>query len=201
MGLPRKDGDPVLEDRLIILATIRGDRKAALALYDRYREQVWRVVARMVSDPEITMEICQETWLRAFSSLDRFRSDSRFSTWILWIATNLVNSRGRWSRIRKHISLEAASEKGIKILPERPPTQVHSVVRKRENLAIQEALLGLPRKQRQAVILRIFEELSYSEVAAIMGCKETSVRTHLKRAYQSLGRALEKQIDVEGRTK
>ncbi len=199
MALPRKDTALELEDRLIIEAAIRGDRRAAHALYERHREQVWRVVSRLVIDPEITKEICQETWLKGFSSLARFRAESRFSTWILRIAINLTNSRMRWAKVRKHVSVEEADEEGIAILPTRSPTQIRSVEMKRENFEVEKALAGLSRKQRQAVILRYFEELPYSEMARVMGCRESSIRTHLKRAFRTLEGALADKIDIEER--
>ncbi|MCA9411980.1 MAG: sigma-70 family RNA polymerase sigma factor [Candidatus Omnitrophica bacterium] len=105
MALARKDVNLELEDRLIIEATIRGDRNAGRLLYERYQEQIWRVVRRLVPDNDEAMELCQETWLKAFSSLDKFRNDSRFSTWVLRIAINRVNSRSRWKKVRNHISV------------------------------------------------------------------------------------------------
>ncbi|MCA9411981.1 MAG: sigma-70 family RNA polymerase sigma factor [Candidatus Omnitrophica bacterium] len=85
------------------------------------------------------------------------------------------------------------------ILPDRPPTQFRSVEKKTENQAVKTALLALSSKQRQAVVLRFFEELPFAEIARAMGCRETSVRTHLKRAIRTLERALADQIHFEDR--
>lgn len=189
MPLPRKDVPAPLEDRFLIQAAARGDRRAAHALYERYREQVWRVVARVVTEEEERLEICQETWLKAFSSIGKFREDSRFSTWILRIAMNAANSRLRWWKVRKHVSLEGVEEAGP-VLPTRPPTQLETIEKKRERAALETALAELSQKQRRAVVLRYFEELSFAEVAEVMQCRESSVRTHLQRAFKKLERSL-----------
>jgi RNA polymerase sigma-70 factor (ECF subfamily) len=196
MPLPRKDVSAPLEDRFLIHAAARGDRRAAHALYERYREQVWRVVARLVSEEEERLEVCQETWLKAFSSLGKFREDSKFSTWILRIAMNVAGSRARWFKVRKHISLESAEAAGP-VLPTRPATQLVTIEKNRERDALETALGELSRKQRRAIVLRYFEELSFADIAEAMDCRESSVRTHLQRAFKKLERSLGETIERE----
>ncbi|MCG3198193.1 MAG: ECF RNA polymerase sigma factor SigW [bacterium] len=196
MPSPRVKETREVDEDLLVEAARQGDRRAARALYDLHRERVWRVVYRMVLDVEEARELCQETWLRAFSSIGRYHGRSRFGTWLLSIALNAARSRWRRRKRLAPISLSNPPE-GVELLPPVPASQRVALEESRRSRAIEEALRHLPAKQRQAFVLRYFEELSITEVAAAMGCREGSVKSHLFRAIQALRRSL-RSLSEEG---
>lgn len=185
-----------VDEDLLVEAARQGDRRAARALYDLHHEQVWRVVYRMVLNLEEARDLCQETWLRAFSSMGRYHGRSQFGTWLLSIALNATRSRWRRRKGRALVSLSSPPE-GVELLPPVPASQRISLEESRRRCAIEDALRILPTKQRQAFVLRYYEELSISEVASAMGCREGSVKSHLFRAIQALRRSL-RSLSEEG---
>jgi RNA polymerase sigma-70 factor (ECF subfamily) len=193
---PRGEEKLQVDEDLLVEAARQGDRRAARALYDLHREQVWRVLYRLALDVEETMDLCQETWLRAFSSLDSFKGKSRFGTWLLSIALNASRTRLRRKRREEPLDFEGPPE-GVGFHPSVPPSQRGRLDETRRQRAIEEALRGLPAKQRQAFVLRYYEEFSVAEIAAAMGCREGSVKSHLFRAIRALRRSL-KALSEEG---
>lgn len=181
---------PLEEDEgLLIEAARAGQRRAAQALYTRYQEQVWRVVYRLVLDREEALDICQEAWMKVFSSLSRYRAESRFSTWIIRIALNSAYSRMRSASWRGRAVLEPILEE-VEASPSPLPGPRENLEERLRHEAVEQAMLELSPHQRQALTLRYFEDLPLCEIAEMMGCREGSVKSHLHRAVESLRRTL-----------
>jgi RNA polymerase sigma-70 factor, ECF subfamily len=182
--------EPLEEDEgLLIEAARAGERRAAQVLYSRYQEQVWRVVYRLVLDHEEALDICQETWMKAFGSLSRFRTESRFGTWITRIAVNSAYSRMRTASWRGRRN-QATVDEELETFPSRFPDPRESLEERYHHEIVEDAILDLSPNQRQALVLRYFGDLPLAEIAGIMECREGSVKSHLHRAVEALRKKL-----------
>ena len=149
-------------------------------LVRRYRDALYRAALPRLRDPEAALDCVQETLLRAFESLSRFREVSTFSHWLYGILDNVCAEEIR-KRTRSHTSpLQEAAD----------PLQTHAVVEAREDaLGALRALAGLPMALRTASLLYLVEGLDYPEAGAILGLGVDAVRMRLSRAWGMLANA------------
>jgi RNA polymerase sigma-70 factor (ECF subfamily) len=177
----------------------RGDALAYERLVAEHSGDVYALLFRLTSDPEEARDLAQETFLRAFQSIDRFRGDSSLKTWIYRIAINQARNRWRWWRRRKRdvtVSLDATDEQR-----ERPLAATlsdnNSLSPEQETLArereaqLREALTGLRQSYREAVILRDVEGFSYEEIAQTLQISIGTVKSRISRGRLELRRELE----------
>ncbi len=159
--------------------------------------EVYALLYRMTEDAEEARDLTQETFLRIFQSIDRFRGDADLKTWIYRIAINQARNRWRWWRRRRRdvtVSLDAEGGRDEQPLSARlrdgsiDPEQ-ETLLRERET-ALRTALRALGRSYREVVILRDVEGLSYEEVAAALEISIGTVKSRLSRGRQELRRKL-----------
>jgi RNA polymerase sigma-70 factor (ECF subfamily) len=177
----------------------RGEAAAFERLVAEHTGDVYALLYRLTGDTEEARDLSQETFLRAFQSISRFRGDANLKTWIYRIAVNQARNRWRWWRRRKRdvtVSLDATDE-----LHEQPlsatlrnqdavdPEQ-ETLAREREG-QLREALLGLRQSYKEAVILRDVEGFSYEEVADTLQISIGTVKSRISRGRLELRRKLE----------
>jgi len=177
-------------------------RAGEAAAFDRLvRERsndVYALLYRLTEDAEEARDLTQETFLRAFQSISRFRGDADLKTWIYRIAINQARNRWRWWRRRRRdqtVSLDV--ERGERqetlsaSLPDRvqPNPEQETLQRERERV-LRAALQTLGRPFREAVILRDVEGLSYEEIAATLELSIGTVKSRLSRGRIELRRKL-----------
>ena len=176
-------------------------RAGEAAAFDRLVQErssdVYALLYRLTEDAEEARDLTQETFLRVFQSIDRFRGDADLKTWIYRIAINQARNRWRWWRRRRRdvtISLDAEFARDEQPLHARlrdtgiDPEQ-ETLMRERE-MALRRALRTLGRLYREVVILRDVEGLSYEEVAAALEISIGTVKSRLSRGRQELRRKL-----------
>lgn len=176
-------------------------RAGEAAAFDRLVQErsndVYALLYRMTEDAEEARDLTQETFLRIFQSIDRFRGDADLKTWVYRIAINQARNRWRWWRRRRRdvtVSLDAESRDDEQPISARlrdsgiDPEQ-EALMRERE-LALRNALRTLGRSYREVVILRDVEGLSYEEVAATLEISIGTVKSRLSRGRQELRRKL-----------
>jgi len=177
----------------------RGDALAYERLVADHSGDVYALLYRLTTDPEEARDLTQETFLRAFQSIDRFRGDSSLKTWIYRIAINQARNRWRWWRRRKRdvtVSLDATDEYRDKPLAATLPSD-NSPSPEQETLAhereaqLREALQGLRRSYREAVILRDVEGFSYEEIARTLQISIGTVKSRISRGRLELRHQLE----------
>ena len=177
----------------------RGDALAYERLVAEHSGDVYALLYRLTTDPEEARDLTQETFLRAFQSIDRFRGDSSLKTWIYRIAINQARNRWRWWRRRKRdvtVSLDATDEHRDKPLAATLPSD-NSPSPEQETLAhereaqLREALQGLRRSYREAVILRDVEGFSYEEIARTLQISIGTVKSRISRGRLELRHQLE----------
>ncbi len=177
----------------------RGDAAAFEVLVAERSGEIYGLLYRLTENSEDARDLTQETFLRAFQSMEHFRGDADLRTWIYRIAINQARNRWRWWRRRRRdstVSLDSTDERGSKPLTGTLPAdrgntpEQETLAHERERV-LTGALLTLGRAYREAVILRDIEGLSYEEVAATLRISVGTVKSRLARGRSELRRKLE----------
>ena len=177
----------------------RGEAAAFERLVAEHSGDIYALLYRMTSDAEEARDLTQETFLRAFQSINRFRGDANLKTWMYRIAVNQARNRWRWWRRRKRdvtVSLDATDDRDKQPLVATLRNDC-AVDPEQETLAheregqLREALLGLRQSYREAVILRDVEGFSYEEVAETLEISIGTVKSRISRGRLELRRKLE----------
>lgn len=179
-----------------------GDRASFAALLQRYRAPLIHYLNRMVRDQASAEELAQEVFLRVYRARRRYSPDARFTTWLFRIATNLALNRVRDSRAQRSAEapmeeLEPARLGGIR---DSHRTAEQEMIEQERVRKIREAVLALPEKQRAAVILHKYHDMDYVEIAKILGCSTSALRSLLFRAYESLRERLRPLVEAKEQT-
>jgi RNA polymerase sigma-70 factor (ECF subfamily) len=145
---------------------------------------------RMVRDRATAEDLAQEVFLRVYRARKQYTPSAKFTTWLFRIATNLALNSVRDNRYRKlETSLDAPAEDDTVPMMEirSPDMRIDEHLMERARAAIiRQAILSLPEKQRAAVLLHKYEEMDYGEIAKIMECSESALKSLLFRAYETL---------------
>ena len=176
------DGPSEPADRLAECArrARRGDRRAAAELLRALQDTIYRFALAQLRDDEAAREATQETAVRVLQSIHRYDGRSRASTWALGVALNVCRERRRQrSGVDHDLSLVPSPD-----APEAP-------VEARDDADLLRTKIDrLPPRQREAVVLRYFEQLSVRDTAEAMGCSEGAVKASLWQALRRLRREL-----------
>jgi RNA polymerase sigma-70 factor (ECF subfamily) len=189
---PRPEGG--LTDEELIARVLAGDRGSYDVLVARYSDLVYTIVLRILWNEDDADDVAQETFVRAYRALPRFRGDSKFSSWLYRIAVNRALTHLK-KRRRRGVA-DATLEEGLE--PEPPlggddgnPERLF--LKAEERARVREAVAKLPPRYRAVVTLFYLEERNYKEVAAVLGVPVGTLKTHLHRA-----RAMLRDIMNEG---
>ncbi len=165
------------------LATAAADRDegAFEQLVRRHTPALYAGALRATGSPETARDVVQEAWLSAWLHLPGFRGESHVRTWLVRIVTTKALNAMR--RSQRTIPLEVASEPTV-------PGPEHGAEHRERAAAVRAAVAALPARQREAVVLRDLEGLSYQQVAATTGASVASVKSALFRGRQALAVAL-----------
>ena len=175
-------------DAELMLRVRDGDAESFAYLLDRHRSPVIHFLYRMVQNQAIAEELAQETFLRVYRSRGTYEPTAKFTTWLFRIATHLALNWIRDSRNEKgQESLDADVQEGmVRQVSDRLPTVEQSLVREARLKEVRQAIELLPTKQRAAVLMHKYEEMEYSQIAGVLGCSESAVKSLLFRAYETL---------------
>jgi RNA polymerase sigma-70 factor (ECF subfamily) len=176
-----------LNDDELIARGADGDEDAFRVLVERWQIPVFRFLERMLGSREDAQDAVQETFLRMCVNAPRYRPEGRFQSWLFRIAGNLARSQLRRRKILRWVAFEPHVHEP----PSREPSAQESLERAAGDAEVREAILALPDRQRQAILLRTFEEMSYQEIADAMGTSVGAVESLLHRATTALRRGLE----------
>jgi len=175
------------DEQRMITRALRGDQDAARGLIDAHKERLLAFIWRIIRDHHDAEEICQEAFLRAFSSLDTFSPEYRFSTWLFTIGYRLCLN---WIR-RKHPMTTDLDLGDIRSEEEGPLNElaVSEDARRLKN-EIWDAVDQLSVPQRATILLYYREEQSCQEIAETMQIPVATVKSHLHRARARLRQLL-----------
>lgn len=191
----------VLEIRQVAAAA-RGDRDARRALFERHRETVYRAALRITGRHEDALDVLQDSFIRAFERLDTFQGGSAFRTWLLRIVANRALDLTRAKKVRMAAPLlgeEGEEWRPIAAGQQAPPGQRLEQVELGDRL--QQAIDALPADQKAVFSLHAAGELTYGEIAEILGVPAGTVMSRLYHARQRLHQALADLAPDRGWTK
>jgi RNA polymerase sigma-70 factor (ECF subfamily) len=194
----RAAADERAADLRAVERTVAGDRAAFGELVSRWQDRIYAVVVRMIGDPEDARDLAQETFLRAWTNLRSFEGTSSFGTWLHAIAINQVRSEMRKRSAAKRgapLSLDALGAgpgDETSFDPADPaPTPAGTATAREDVVRLRRAIAELDPEQREALVLREFQGLSYEEIATALGIPVGTVRSRLFRARDALRARLE----------
>jgi RNA polymerase sigma-70 factor (ECF subfamily) len=179
-------------DVQLMLDVKAGDDASFELLLRKYRTPLVNYLGRMMGDPAAGEDLAQDVFLRVYRARSQYAPSAKFTTWMFRIATNLaLNARrdGRYRQLEVSIQEGNNSEDGearvLEIPDGQPGAEQHLMARDRAAL-IRRAIEELPEKQRAAVVLHKYEEMDYDQIAGILGCSESALKSLLFRAYETL---------------
>ena len=172
-----------MTDEDLMGAVAAGDREAFAALFDRYREPIWRFFRRRVSDRSMAEELTQETFLAVLQGAARYEPRAPFRSYLFGVAFNLLaGARRKRAAVARGGQIRSLDEvEPIATAPAPVDTM----------LDIRHALAALDGGDREILMLREFDDLSYDEIALVVGIPIGTVRSRLFRARQALRERLE----------
>jgi RNA polymerase sigma-70 factor, ECF subfamily len=184
---PAACGDPAwqgADDATLVSACLDGHRAAYDVIVERHRRQVYQVCYRFVGNHEDASDLAQDAFIRAYRGLHGFKAHARFSTWLYRIAVNVcLNRVGTKMPATEPIEARDRADQGHEPADE-------SLVRRERAAHVRRAVARLPRKQRAAVILRVYHDLSHAEIANILGSSAGAVKANVFHALVSLRKLL-----------
>jgi RNA polymerase sigma-70 factor (ECF subfamily) len=181
-------------DVQLMLDVKAGDEQSFELLLQRYRTPLVNFLYRMVRAREEAEDLAQEVFLRVYRARKDYVPSAKFTTWLFRIATNLALNSVRDNRHqRMEVSLDApvtldaedGDEKPLDIAEKHPNIEQYLVEEARKKM-IRHAIDKLPEKQRAAVLLHKYQELDYGDIAKILECSESALKSLLFRAYETL---------------
>jgi RNA polymerase sigma-70 factor (ECF subfamily) len=183
----------LMSDEALIAAAQRGDRDAAAGLYHRHIDRVHRICYRIVLDSAQVPDCVQEVWTKVFQNLGRFRGERSFAAWLNAVAAHTaIDYYRRWKTRGNHVDLDEVGAEALAVDENRddPPLDGAAIQRQ-----IHRALEEVSVSQRTAFVLRYFEGMPLAEIARTLGCREGTVRTHLRRCLLALRARLAVQLN------
>ena len=164
-------------DGIIIERVLDGDTNSFNLLVWQWEKPIYNYILRLIGDRDEAMDLCQETFMKAFRELASLKDRDHFSAWLYRIAHNTCFSRMRRDRGKIHVPLQPES-KTTTSSPEK-------------RLAVERALQTLPEDQREVVILKVFNDLKFEEIAAIQNAPVSTVKSRLYMSFEKLRSILE----------
>ncbi len=184
----------VRTDVQLMLDVKSGDEASFELLLHRYRTPLVNFLYRMVRNREQAEDLAQEVFIRVYRARAEYVPSAKFTTWLFRIATNLALNSLRDNRHQKledsidaptRIDSEDGDDRPLDVAEQHPNIEQHLVEDARVKM-IRHAIDKLPEKQRAAVLLHKYEELDYAEIAKILSCSESALKSLLFRAYEAL---------------
>jgi RNA polymerase sigma-70 factor (ECF subfamily) len=181
-------------DVQLMLDVKAGDKQSFALLLQRYRAPLVNFLYRMVREREEAEDLAQEVFLRVYRARKDYVPSAKFTTWLFRIATNLALNSVRDNRYqRMEVSIDApvttdaedGDERTLDVAEKHPNIEEHLIEEARSKM-IRHAIEKLPEKQRAAVLLHKYQELDYNEIAKILECSESALKSLLFRAYETL---------------
>jgi RNA polymerase sigma-70 factor (ECF subfamily) len=168
----------------------KGDHDAFEILVNRHQASVLNLIYRFIGDRTQAKDLAQEVFLQVWQAAKNYEPKAKFTTWIYRIATNLCLNELKSARRRRWFQFlrpdEDNKEAAEDLLPDRSPSAEDLLLANERSHQISEALQSLPANQRMALVLRRYDDLSYEEIARIMGCSVSAVESLLVRAKRIL---------------
>ena len=188
-------------EKALVQKAKAGDRDAFAALVSAYEGKIYNLALRYLGNREDAMDASQEVFLRVFRFLPGFQEESGFSTWIYRIGVNVCKDMLAKRAKRGELSLELPDEeedyRTAEVADSRyDPEAIVEQADLRESLA--EAIGQLPQQQREMIVLRDIQGLSYEEIGQVLSLEAGTVKSRLSRARENLRKKLLQSGNIFG---
>jgi len=178
-------------DEELVARSVRGDADSFNELVLRWERPIYALAYRTIGREDDARDVCQETFLRAFRALPGFRGQAKFSSWLYRIALNLCRD---WVRRERRTPVVQAPENVdlVELAAAAEPSESIEdlVARKDLSRAVERAMTRLPEEQRTAIVLKEYHGLTFQEIADLVGCPLSTVKTRLYQGLAVLRREL-----------
>jgi RNA polymerase sigma-70 factor, ECF subfamily len=178
-------------DEELVARSIRGDADSFNELILRWERPIYALAYRTIGREEDARDVCQETFLRAFRALPGFRGQAKFSSWLYRIALNLCRD---WIRRERRAPIVQPPEESdlMELAAASEPSESIEELVARKDLAqaVERAMAVLPEEQRTAIVLKEYHGLTFQEIADLLGCPLSTVKTRLYQGLTVLRREL-----------
>jgi RNA polymerase sigma-70 factor (ECF subfamily) len=192
------DADALLVDR-----ARRGDTAAFEMLVVKYQRRIERLISRMVRDPDLVQDVAQETFIRAYRAMAKFRGESAFYTWLYRIAINtakktLVDLKRDPLVSESSLNRGEDGDETSRVENELSDGETPEALMASKEIAaaVNSAIEALSEDLRQAITLREIEGLSYEEISDVMNCPIGTVRSRIFRAREAIATRLRPLLDT-----
>ncbi|NRB84299.1 MAG: sigma-70 family RNA polymerase sigma factor [Winogradskyella sp.] len=182
------------DENILIEAVNNGNTKAYAQLVDRYKDLVYTLALRMLKHKEEAEEVAQDTFIKVFKSLDNFKGDSKFSTWIYKVAYNTCLDTIK--KNKKHHNNVAIDEYTFNKL-DTIDNALDNIIKEEKSVLIKNCINKLPEDSSALLTLFYFEELSLDEISKIINIEANTVKVKLFRARKKLAVILEQYLQPQ----
>lgn len=182
-------GDDRTADEGLMVRVARDDREAMAVLLRRYATPLLTFIQRMIGDQHRAEELFQEVFLAVWAQRRRYQHPRPFRAWLFGIAVNKCRADFR----KMDVACELLEE-GDSAPASRDPSPLEAAIATETNTVVAQAVARLPHGQRTVLALRIWNGLSYAEIATIVGRTEATVRSHMFHALAAVRRSLEPRL-------
>jgi len=182
------------QETQIINQIIGGDTQAFALLVDRYKDLVFTLAIRMLKNREEAEEVSQDTFIKVYKALSKFKGDSKLSTWVYKVAYNTCLDRIKKNK-RRHdeVAIDSFTENQLKTLD----NALNLMEEKEQQQTIQDCLQELSGKDSFLLTLFYFEELSLEEISKTVNMEANTVKVNIHRARKRLASILKQRMDPE----
>ena len=180
---------PLIEERQLIAASLAGDDDAFRKLVERHYRTVLNVAFRAFGSSAAAEDCAQDVFIKVHKRLRSYRADTPFIHWLHRVAANTVTDALR--RRRTDLSLESLVHEA----PAESGDPADAAASQEQRMAVRQAIAGLPSRLRNAIVLQVFHELSYQEIAQVLDIPIGTVMSRLHNAKRLLGDRLAGYVD------
>ena len=181
-------------ERLLIARLVERDEQAFAEIVRLYGDKVFSLIYRMLGSRAEAEDVAQDVFITVFKTIETFRGEAKFSTWLLRIAANHAKNRIKHLARRPTEGADPEDVSQVRSAPDRagPPVQARIdspdalLEAAQTERLMQEAIANLPEDQRLLVVLRDVEEMSYQEIEEITGLPEGTIKSRLHRARMAI---------------
>ena len=176
-------------DAQLMVRVRDGDEESFRVLLEKHRNPLVHFLYRMVQEQAVSEELAQEVFLRIYKSRQSYEPTARFTTWMFRIATHLALNWLRDeknNRAQERLDDDRGGNLPAREVTDRQPSIEQRMVYRAKLQEVRDAIGKLPEKQRAAVLMHKYQEMEYSQIANVLECSESAVKSLLFRAYETL---------------
>jgi RNA polymerase sigma-70 factor (ECF subfamily) len=185
---PKPPEEPGDRDSQLMLRVRDGDHGSFELLLKKHRGPMIHFLYRMVQNDAVAEELAQDVFLRVYAARGNYQPSAKFTTWLFRIGMHLALNwirDGRGEKSQTSLDKETAAGPAMQV-PDRRRTVEQQLLYEVKLREVRQAISSLPQKQRAAVMMHKYEEMEYAQIAGVIGCSESAVKSLLFRAYESL---------------